>query len=205
METITIPAKHPSAISQALRTLRAGNLVAFPTDTVYGLGALISLPKSIARLYVAKKRSKDKAIPVLIGDITDLSKIAVCVPDNARRLAEHFWPGPLTLVVPRHPSLPDILSNTATIAVRIPDHPVTIELLQKAGPLAVTSANLSNQSSATTAHEVNEQLGGRISLIINGGHTLGACPSTVVHCTKRELVILRSGPISENELRSALT
>lgn len=205
METIIIPAEHPSAISQALRTLRAGELVAFPTDTVYGLGALISLPKSIARLYAAKGRSKEKAIPVLLGDINGLSEIAVRIPDNARRLAEHFWPGPLTLVVPRHPSLPDILSHTATIGVRIPDQPIAIELLQRAGPLAVTSANLSDQSSASTAEEVHEQLGGRIALIIDGGNTLGECPSTVVQCTKGELVILRHGPISENELRTALT
>jgi len=205
MGTIILPAEHPSAISQALRTLRAGDLVAFPTDTVYGLGALIHMPESIARLYTTKGRSKQKAIPVLLGDVADLSQIAIRVPPNARRLAERFWPGPLTLIVPRHPSLLDILSPTATIGVRMPDHPIALGLLRRAGPLAVSSANISGQPSTATAEEVLEQLGGRISLIIDGGHTPGGSPSTVVRCTQTELVILRPGPITENDLKAVLT
>jgi L-threonylcarbamoyladenylate synthase len=163
------------------------------------------MPESIARLYTTKGRSKQKAIPVLLGDVADLSQIAIRVPPNARRLAERFWPGPLTLVVPRHPSLPDILSPTATIGVRMPDHPIALGLLRRAGPLAVSSANISGQPSATTAEEVLEQLGGRISLIIDGGHTPGGSPSTVVRCTQTELVILRPGPITENDLKAVLT
>jgi len=205
METIIIPAGHPSAISQALQTLHAGGLIAFPTDTVYGLGALIRIPGSIAQLYTTKGRSKQKAIPVLLGDVADFSRIAVHISANARRLAERFWPGPLTLVVPRHPSLPDILSPTATIGVRMPNHPTALGLLRKAGPLAVTSANISGQPSATTAEEVLEQLVGLISLIIDGGHTPGGSPSTVVRCTQTELVILRPGPITENNLKAVLT
>lgn len=205
METIILSADHPSAISQALLILRAGDLVAFPTDTVYGLGALIRMPESITQLFTTKERSKQKAIPVLLGDVADISLISVRIPTNARRLAERFWPGPLTLVVPRHPSLPEILSPSATIGVRMPDHPIALGLLRKAGPLAVTSANISGQPSAATAEEVHEQLGGRISLIIDGGHTPGGNPSTVVRCTQTELVILRPGPITENDLRAVLT
>ncbi|MCK4726976.1 MAG: threonylcarbamoyl-AMP synthase [Anaerolineales bacterium] len=205
MGTIILPAEHPSAISQALKTLRAGDLVAFPTDTVYGLGALICIPESIARLYTTKGRSKQKAIPVLIGDVDDLSQIAIRVPPNARLLAKRFWPGPLTLVVPRHPSLPDILSPTATIGVRMPDHPIALGLLRRSGPLAVSSANISGQPSTATAEEVFEQLGGRISLIIDGGHTPGGSPSTVARCTQTELVILRPGPITEHDLKSVLS
>ena len=205
MGTIILPAEHPSAISQALKILRAGDLVAFPTDTVYGLGALIRIPESIARLYTTKGRSKQKAIPVLIGDVDDLSQIAIRVPPNARLLAKRFWPGPLTLVVPRHPSLPDILSPTATIGVRMPDHPIALGLLRRSGPLAVSSANISGQPSTATAEEVFEQLGGRISLIIDSGHTPSGSPSTVARCTQTELVILRPGPITEHDLKSVLS
>ncbi len=116
-----------------------------------------------------------------------------------------FWPGPLTLVVPKHPDLPAELSLHATIGVRMPDHPVALALLRVTGPLAVTSANRSGEASSVTAQEVVAQLGGRIELILDGGQTPGRISSTVVDCSGHAPVILRQGPISLEDLLQALT
>ena len=179
-------------------------MVAFPTDTVYGVGTLAFQGGAVGRIYAAKDRPQEKSIPVLIADPADLAKVTLEVPEAAARLAGHFWPGPLTLVVKKHPDLPEAVSATATVGVRIPDHAVARALLRMAGPMAVTSANRSGQPSPSTAQEVLGQLGGRIALIIDGGKTPGGVPSSVVDCTGTEPVILRAGPISEAEIRSAL-
>lgn len=204
MNTLLLPADEPLALQQAFDTLHQGGLVAFPTDTVYGLGALAHNTKSIEQLFIVKGRESTKAIPILLSDASELSLVASRVDSRALRLAERFWPGPLTLVVPRHASLPEILSPYPTVGVRVPDHPLARALLRSAGPLATTSANLSNQPSATTASEVLAQLNGRIPLILNGGQTPGGVSSTVVDCSGTELVILRHGPLSLDELQAAL-
>jgi L-threonylcarbamoyladenylate synthase len=177
-----------------------GGLVAFPTDTVYGLGALAFNGAAVESIYAAKDRPVEKAIPILIGDVNDLMKVSAGVPDIALRLAARFWPGPLTVVVPKHPELPEAVSATPTVGVRIPDHPVTRALLRLAGPMAVTSANLSSQPSPTTAQEVYAQLGGRIAIILDGGKTPGGVPSTVVDCIGAEPKVLRAGPIPKSEI-----
>jgi L-threonylcarbamoyladenylate synthase len=184
----------------AYEILKGGGLVAFPTDTVYGLGALAFDGLAVESLYVAKDRPAEKAIPVLIADLEDLAKVSPEAPQIALELAARFWPGPLTLVVPKHPDLPESVSATSTVGVRLPDHPVARALLRLAGPLAVTSANLSGQPSPTTAQEVLAQLDGRIPLILDGGRTPGGVPSTVVDCTGTDLQILREGPISKDEI-----
>jgi L-threonylcarbamoyladenylate synthase len=204
MDTLILPADQPDALAQALVTLRQGGLVAFPTDTVYGLGAMVHDPRSIEQLYQVKDRKSTKAIPVLLGAKTELESVAMDASPDALCLAEHFWPGPLTLVLPRRPSLPEILSVQPTIGLRMPDHPVALALLRRSGPLAVTSANLSGGASTVTAAEVLEQLGGRIPLILDGGRTPGGTPSTVVDCTGPQLVILRQGPLSLDDLYAAL-
>jgi L-threonylcarbamoyladenylate synthase len=183
--------------------------VAFPTDTVYGVGALVGNPQAIEQLFVVKGRQAAKAIPVLLGGPEDLNRVAERIGYMALRLAESFWPGPLTLVVSRHPSLPENLSPEAapgppTVGVRMPDHPVALALLQAAGPMAVTSANLSGGANTTTAFEVTGQLGGRIPLILDGGTTPGGSPSTVVDCTGPEPVVLRPGPVSLQEILDSL-
>jgi len=200
METVLLPASNPEALPRALQLLRDGGLVAFPTDTVYGLGASLQNPASIARLYQVKDREISKAIPVLLGNSADLELVAQGVSEIARRLAERFWPGPLTMVVSRRPDLPEMLSPGPTIGARMPDHPLALDLLRQAGPLAVTSANLSGGASAVTALEVLVQLGGRIPLILDGGRCPGGSPSTVVDCTGPGPVILRQGPISLDDL-----
>ena len=192
------------AIQRAGRILSQGELVAFPTDTVYGLGALAWNRQAIDQLYTVKSRDTSKAIAVLIGRNSDLELVTEQLSQTALRLSERFWPGPLTLVVKRHPSLPDNLSSEPTIGVRMPDHPLALALLQHTGPLAVTSANLSGQPNTTTASEVLNQLGNLIPLILDGGHTPVGQPSSVVDCTGPGLKILRQGSITLRELELAL-
>ena len=200
MKTEIITANSSDAIQQALKVLQAGGLVAFPTDTVYGVGALAFDGKAVESIYKAKDRPIEKAIPILIGDAEDITKISSGVPLMAKKLAERFWPGPLTIVVPKHLSLPDSVSATNTVGVRVPDHIVARSVLRAAGPMAVTSANLSGQPSPSTAQEVFAQLNGRIALILDGGKTPGGVPSTLVDCTGSQPIVVRQGPISLNQI-----
>jgi L-threonylcarbamoyladenylate synthase len=202
MKTECISADHPNAIHHAVDVLRNDGLVAFPTDTVYGLAAPVNNAESIDRLYVVKGRNNTKAIAVLLGDRNQLSEVAIDLSAPAQKIARDFWPGPLTLIVPRHPSLPDILAPLPTIGVRIPDHPIALAFLNAAGPLAVTSANISGANNTLTARQVMKQLKGRIHLIIDGGRSPGGIPSTIVDCTTPELEILREGPISLKQLKA---
>jgi len=204
METIILPTGNDDTIPLALEILKRGGLVAFPTDTVYGVGALAFDGTAVERIYAAKDRPIEKAIPILIGEPEDLDKVIADVPPIAAKLATRFWPGPLTLVVPKHPNLPDVVSAGPTVGVRVPDHPVAQALLTAAGPMAVTSANISGQASPKTAEEVNRQLIGRIPLILDGGETPGGVPSTVVNCLGTEPVILREGPITLKDIQFVL-
>jgi L-threonylcarbamoyladenylate synthase len=204
VQTRVISANDPQAIDQALQTLESGGLVAFPTDTVYGLSARVTDPAGIDRLYAVKGRDSAKAIPVLLSSPDELAQVTAEMNAMARRLAQRFWPGPLTLVVPRHPSLPENISNLATIGVRMPNHAVALALLGRSGPLAVTSANQSGRENTCTAQEVQSQLGGGIELILDGGQTPGGSPSTVVDCSGAAPAILRQGPITAADLQKAL-
>jgi L-threonylcarbamoyladenylate synthase len=203
--TETLLTSDANAIPRALEVLRAGGIVAFPTDTVYGLGALAFDIAGIERLYEAKGREHTKAIAVLVADTAELGKVAVSVGEQAARLAAIFWPGPLTLVVRRHPSLPGTLSPNDTIGVRVPDHNAARALLAAAGPMAVTSANRSGGPNARTAAEVLAQLGERVELVLDGGQTPGDTPSTVVDVTGDAPKVLRVGPISEGAITAALS
>lgn len=202
MNTEILSANDPRAIPRALEILQAGGLVAFPTDTVYGLGCLAFNQTAIELIYIAKDRPLEKAIPILIADADDLDKIADAVPARARRLAFRFWPGPLTLILPKRVDLPAAVSATATVGVRVPDHEVARALLRAAGPMAVSSANLSGQESPRTVREVIRQLNGRIPLVLDGGETRGGVPSTVVDVTGAEPVILRAGPVTFEQIKS---
>ncbi|MGE5072285.1 MAG: L-threonylcarbamoyladenylate synthase [Anaerolineae bacterium] len=204
MKTRVLPADAPDAIDSAVRVLRAGGLVAFPTDTVYGVGALAFDDNAVRSIYEAKGRSEEKAIPILLADPDDLEKVAEDLPDAARRLAARFWPGPLTLVVPKQASLPPAVSASETVGVRIPDHPVARSLLRAAGPMAVTSANRSGEPSPRTAEDVLVQLDGRIDMILDGGTTPGGTASTVLDCTRPQPVVLRNGPVSQEEIDLSL-
>ena len=204
MRTEILPASATDTLTRALAVLQEGGLVAFPTDTVYGVGALAFDGAAIESIYAAKDRPVETAIPVLIAEVKALEKVAVAIPEVARRLASRFWPGPLTILVPKRGDLPEAISATATVGVRVPDHKTARALLRAAGPMAVTSANISGAESPVTAEQVHQQLGGRIPLIIDGGRTPGGVPSTLVDCTDPDLKILRQGPIGFAELLSAL-
>ncbi len=204
MKTEVLKGNDQGSLVYAFEILTSGGLVAFPTDTVYGLAALAFMGKPIQEIYSVKERPPEKAIPILLGDLADLDKVARRVPSIARKLSARFWPGPLTLIVPKRTTLPEIVSATDTIGVRIPDHPIARALLHLSGPLAVTSANLSGQASPTNPNEVLGQIGGRIPLILDGGQTPGGIPSTVVNCLGREPRIVREGPISLEQIRLAL-
>ena len=201
MKTEIIPA---TEIQYTLEILQKGGIVAFPTDTVYGLGALAFDNTAIESIYMAKDRSIEKAIPILIADVDDLKMVAEGVPDMARIFASRFWPGPLTCIIPKKQTLPLAISATSTVAVRVPDHKDAHALLSAAGPMAVTSANISRQANPSTAQEVYEQLNGRIPLILDGGKTRGGIPSTLVDCTGEKPFILREGPITLAELLAVL-
>jgi L-threonylcarbamoyladenylate synthase len=205
MKTEVLRADHPVVIPHAVDILKHGGLIAFPTDTVYGLAALPKKAEFVERLYSVKGRNSSRAIAILIGNLEDLENVADSPGSAALRLAARFWPGPLTVVVPRHKSLPDILSTNHTIGVRMPDHPVALALLSMSGPLAVTSANLSGGENTLTAQDVLAQLNGRVHLVIDGGRVPGGVPSSVVDCTTEKPNLLRVGPISLADILEVLS
>jgi L-threonylcarbamoyladenylate synthase len=192
------------AIERAIEVLDKGGLIAFATDTVYGLAAPAFSKEGIEKLFNAKARDVGRAIAVLIGSLDQLNQVTSGISVQALKLAAKFWPGALTLVVPKHPFLPDNLSPLPTIGIRIPNHDFALALLNRAGPLATTSANLTGQANPLCADDVLAQLGERIDLILDGGRVTGGVPSTVVDCTGVDLKILRQGAISEYEIRLAL-
>ena len=200
MNTTLLSTSSPAALTAAFTVLKNGGLVAIPTDTVYGLAAMVTNGPAIDRIYQAKERSPQKAIAVLIGSLDQIDQVVEHFTEDAYRLARQFWPGALTLVVPRHPGLPANLSPTPTIGVRMPDHTFALDLLKLAGPLATTSANLSGGPNPRDAGDVLAQLDGRIELVLDGGPVPGGIPSTVVDCTGEKLVILREGAIQAAQI-----
>ncbi len=192
------------SLSAAAGIIQMGGVIAFPTDTVYGIGASAFDEIAIEKLYQVKERSQEKAIPILAADPSGLGGITPPPSEMVLSLMENFWPGALTLILPLLPGLPANLSQTKTIGVRIPDHDLTQELLRQTGPLAATSANLSGQESALTANEVLLNLGGKIDLILDGGISPGGLASTVLDCTKAEPLILRTGPVTLKEILAVL-
>ena len=203
MNTLIISAELDANIAHAAEVLRKGGLVAFPTDTVYGLGAVYLDEKAVLGIYAAKARPPAKAIPILMASTAQMDLVSLEPSRQARILAERFWPGPLTIVVPKHPRVPRAVAPE-TVGLRVPDNRVARSLMHSTGPLAATSANRSGMDSLNSAQEVLGQLDGRIDLILDGGPTVGGIPSTVVDCTGDQLVIVRPGPIALEELQAAL-
>lgn len=204
MKTRVLPINSFNSLKEALLVIQGGGLVAFPTDTVYGLAADLHSQAAIDRIYQAKGRDMAKAIPVLIGSKDQINQVASLIPESARKLAEKFWPGGLTLIVPRQPDLPENLSSGTTVAIRLPDYEPVLTVLKHCGPLAVTSANLSGQSNPLSADDVLSQLDTRIDLILDGGPVTGGVPSTIVDCSVEPPVIIRHGAIPDEEIFNAL-
>ena len=200
-----ISSADPDWLERARRTLADDGLVIFPTDTVYGVGCRVGSQKGIERLYRVKSRPEQKPIPVLIGDKAHLERVCAEVPENVYPLIERFWPGALTIVLPRSPALPDALGQLPTVGIRMPDHPVALALLGEVGPMAVTSANLSGAGALRTASEAWAEIGDRVELTIDGGETPGGIPSTIIDLTRPDHPILRSGPISAEAIRALLS
>lgn len=197
----------PGSIDLAAEALRRGEVVAFPTDTVYGIGAATFCEAAVQALYEVKGRPEVKAIPLLLAQVGDLGKVVSDVPIAAWQLARRYWPGPLTLVLEARPEIPAVVrAGGHTVAVRVPDHPVARALIEAVGaPLATTSANRSGAVEAKTAAEVLAQLGRGVRWIIDGGRSPGGTPSTVVDLTVDPPLIRRVGAIPEEELRPLLS
>lgn len=189
-------------VEEGISILRRGGLVAFPTDTVYGLGAWSSLREAVARIYQVKERPQNMPLPLLLADTFQINEVAYPVPQIAWLLARNFLPGALTLVLHKSKSVPDsITAGGVTVAVRVPAHPIPVALAQGLGaPIVGTSANLSGKPSSITADEVHSQFGDKIDFVIDGGRCLGGKESTVVDVTGEVPVILREGAISLEEL-----
>lgn len=195
----------PQLIDQAVQLLRDGGVVAFPTDTVYGVGADPLQPEAVRRLYRIKGRPDNKPIAILVGSIEDAARVAQNLPATFSRLAHRFWPGGLTLIVEARDLPPEITAGGSTVGVRMPDHPLMLELLRGfGGPIATTSANRSGAPPATSAEEVNAQLGDRVNLIVDGGDTITKVASTVLNLSVSPAQILRHGGISEELLMECL-
>ena len=190
-------------VEKGISILKKGGIVAFPTDTVYGLGACANLHRAVERIYQVKKRPLNMALPLLLAHISQISEVAESVPPIVWLLARKFMPGALTIVLHKSSSVLDIVTGGGmTVAVRVPAHPIPIALADGLGmPVVGTSANLSGKPSVLTAGEVYAQFGAKIDLIIDGGRCPGGRESTVVDVTGEKPVVLRQGAISWDELK----
>jgi L-threonylcarbamoyladenylate synthase len=183
-----------SALDRAVAALRDGDVIAIPTDTVYGVAVDPFVAGATNRLFEAKRRPRDVTLPVLVAEPTDVDRVAI-VNDLARALMGRHWPGGLTIVLDRRPELTaDLGTNERTVGVRCPDDDFARELCRRVGPLATTSANLHGEPTPETAAGIADALGDAVALVVDGGPCSGA-PSTVVDCTSGDVVLVREGRI----------
>ncbi len=202
---MTTDDERETAIDAAAMAIRRGELIVLPTDTVYGIAADAFSADAVQALLTAKGRGREMPPPVLVSAATTLDALAVGIPAYARALVEEFWPGALTIVCRQQSSLQwDLGETRGTVAVRMPDDEIALAVLERTGPLAVSSANLSGRPAARTADEAVSMLGERVEVIVDGGTTLGADASTIVDCTGAEGRILRRGAISLDQLNAVL-
>lgn len=197
---------HTAGVEAAVDALRAGELVVLPTDTVYGIAADAFDPSAVGRLLEAKGRGRDMPTPVLVPNVRTLDGLADVVPAAARDLVREFWPGPLTVVIRHAQTLAWDLGDTkGTVAVRMPEDPIALAVLQETGPLAVSSANRSGMPPAIEVAEAARQLGNAVEVYLDGGH-LGddALASTIVDLTGRAPTVLRLGALRLDRLRAVL-
>lgn len=190
-------------LDQAAELLRGGEVVAFPTETVYGLGANALDPAAVAKIFQAKGRPQDNPLIVHCFEQAQIADLVTEIPPQAQLLMDRFWPGPLTLVLPKSEIVPEVVSaGLATVGIRIPDHLLALELIKRTGfPLAAPSANLSGRPSPTRAHHVITDLGGKIPAIVDGGETGWGLESTVLDCTVQPFRLLRPGGVTLEQLQ----
>lgn len=190
----------PGALERAMEAIRSKKLVVLPTDTVYGLGVDPFDHKAVDNLLSAKGRGRDKPSPVLVASIQQAETLVTDIPKNARALMEELWPGALTLVLEARELGWDLGETQGTVAVRMPAQEHTLKLLGISGPLAVSSANLTDHFPATTAQQAMAQLGDKVAVYLDGGTCPGGVPSTIVKCTSAGISILREGAISREKI-----
>ncbi len=197
---------NPDIIKQAATLLHKGKLVAFPTETVYGLGADASNPQAVAKIFSAKGRPANHPLIVHIGSVGLLEKWAEKIPDTARKLADRFWPGPLAMVLPKRPEVPlAVTGGQQTVALRIPDNPVALDLLQEfGGGIAAPSANRFNRISPTRAEHVVQELADKVDMILDGGPCQVGLESTLIDLTGLQAAILRPGQITRQQIEQVL-
>jgi len=192
-------------VVQAIAALQQGRLVVLPTDTVYGIAADAFSPDAVEALLAAKGRGRDMPVPVLVGSLRGLDGLAADVTPTMRALVQAHWPGPLTLIVPAAPSLAwDLGETRGTVAVRMPSHPVTLDILGTTGPLAVSSANRTGSPPAATAQEAEQQLGEAVAVYLDAGSAGEAVASTIVDLTGPRPVVRRVGALPVDDLRAQL-
>jgi L-threonylcarbamoyladenylate synthase len=201
----SVPDQRSTGIASAISAVKGGRLVVLPTDTVYGLGADAFDGAAVAALLAAKGRGRDMPVPVLVGSWHTIDGLVYSVPHSARELIRAFWPGALSLVVQQAPSLHwDLGDSHGTVMLRMPLHPVAIELLREIGPMAVSSANISGRPAANTAAEAHQQLGDLVEVYLEGGPSEQQAASTIVDLTGARPRILRQGPVTAAALAEVL-
>jgi L-threonylcarbamoyladenylate synthase len=199
------PEQRSRGLVAAAAAVKRGQLVVMPTDTVYGIGADAFTPDAVTALLTAKGRGRDMPVPVLVGSPSVLDGIATMISAAGRDLVQAFWPGALTVVCRSQPSLAWDLGDTrGTVAVRMPLHPVAIELLRETGPMAVSSANKTGRPPATTAADAESQLGGSVAVYLDGGPCADAVPSSIVDVTGPAPRLLREGALPADVLRTVV-
>jgi L-threonylcarbamoyladenylate synthase len=199
------PAQRPAGIASAISALKGSGLVVLPTDTVYGIGADAFDSAAVAALLAAKGRGRDMPVPVLVGSWHTIDGLVYSVPPAARELIRAFWPGALSLVVRQAPSLQwDLGDANGTVMLRMPLHPVAIELLREVGPMAVSSANVSGRPAAVTAADARNQLGDLVEVYLEAGPSARQAASTIVDLTTATPRVLREGPITAEAIAEVL-
>jgi len=192
-------------IKAAADCLKSGGIIAIPTDTVYGIGADPFNPDAVQKLYTLKGRPEEKPIPLVLGTVEDVEKVAQNLPRFFFHLTDKFWPGGLTIIVESKNLLPQLTAGGTTVGLRIPNQPLLLEILQEfGGPLAITSANLSGQPAATSPREFGQELSSKIDFIVDGGQTPGPIPSTVYDISVLPPQVRREGVISSETLAKEL-
>jgi len=199
-------AEAEGCLAEAIAVLKGGGLVAYPSDTVYGLGAAASDERAVARAFAVKGRLSEKALPLLLADVEDMAPLCAELPPTAKLLAERFWPGPLTLVLRRSAAFRSAaLGGSENVALRVPDHHFLRQLIRAVGePITGTSANRSARPSCRTAREVQRQLGQAVDLIIDGGPSRVGRESTVIDITEDAPRIVREGALSREEIERGI-
>lgn len=199
------PAERETGLKVAMAALARSELVVLPTDTVYGVAVDAFSTKGVAGLLAAKGRGRDMPVPVLVGTLPTLRAVVLSLGEHGEDLVDEFWPGPLTIVCNQQPSLRwDLGDARGTVAVRMPDEPLALELLKRHGPLAVSSANRSGSPAATTCDEAVAQLGASVTVYLDGGPSTASVPSTIVDLTGPRARLLREGAVPEERLREVV-